>query len=125
MNISFSLTTHQVRHGFETGEILKDVTRRLGWLKLKAGDRLQACEKCMGLKKGEPLVVLGTIEVVSVRRERLDAITDDDVVREGFFAQDAAWFIAFFCRTHKDPLTKKAATGATLVTRIEFRYMKK
>ena len=29
-NISFALSTSQVCHGFASGEILKDVTRRLG-----------------------------------------------------------------------------------------------
>jgi hypothetical protein len=122
-NISFSLTTDQVRHAFATGEILKDVTRRLGWLKLEEGDRLRACRKCMGRKPGEPLDVLGVIEVVSARRERLNAITDDDVRREGFPGRSREWFIDFFCRTHKDPQTGQRATGATLVTRIEFRYV--
>ena len=31
----------------------KTVTRRLGWWFLKPGDVVWACEKCMGLKKGE------------------------------------------------------------------------
>jgi len=123
-NISFSLTTDQVRHGFATGEILKYVTRRLGWLKLKVGDRLRACAKCMGLKKGQKPDVLGIIEVVSVRREPLNAITADDVRREGFPDQSPEWFITFFSSTHKDPVTRAQATGDTIVTRIEFRYVR-
>jgi len=53
-NISASLTKEQIRKSVElvrAGKApVKDVTRRLGWLNLKAGDRLQVCEKCQGLK---------------------------------------------------------------------------
>lgn len=44
--MSFSLTTAQYRAG------TKDVTRRLGWEYLKAGDRIMGCEKVMGRRKG-------------------------------------------------------------------------
>lgn len=77
-NISFALTTKQ----FVDGE--KDVTRRFGWWFLKPGDQLRVVEKTMGLKKGEKMVELGTIEVVSTRREPLNAIDREDCVREGF-----------------------------------------
>lgn len=102
----------------------KTVTRRLGWTFLKPGDRLTLCRKVMGRKAGEPLVRLAEVEVVSVRREHLDAITDDDVAREGF--DDPAWladpwgpaccFVAFFCQH------MRCAAG-TEVTRIEWRYL--
>lgn len=117
MNISFALTTDQVRHGFATGEILKDVTRRLGWLKLRAGQRLQACRQCQGLKRGEHPEVLGTIEVVRVDRIPLWRITSEDVSREGFPGRSPEWFIEFFCGTHQP------CTPQTEVTRIEFRYL--
>ena len=94
----------------------KTVTRRLGWKFLKPGDRLTLCRKVMGRKKGEPLVRLAEVEVVDVRRERLDAITDDDVVREGFPGWVAADFILFF-------LAHMAAGHDTEVTRIEWRYL--
>lgn len=45
-SISFSLTTPQFLDG------TKDVTRRLGWEKIKAGDTLRAVKKAMGLKTG-------------------------------------------------------------------------
>lgn len=64
--ISCSLTEPQVRAG------TKDVTRRLGWLMLKPGDRLMFCRKIMGRKKGEPLVRIRAIKVTYVHRERLD-----------------------------------------------------
>jgi len=90
--ISFSLTTPQFLDGS------KDVTRRLGWQDLEPGTHLLGIEKGMGLKKGDKQVVLGEIEVVSVRRERLDAITPEDVEREGFPGQNPEWFVAFFCK---------------------------
>jgi hypothetical protein len=67
-NISFSLTTAQIRDRSKT------VTRRMGWRNLKVGERLQGCEKCMGRRNGEPLVKLAVIEVVSVRREKLNTL---------------------------------------------------
>jgi hypothetical protein len=61
-NISFSMTEPQFLDGS------KDVTRRMGWLRIKPGDVLNACRKCMGLKPGEKIVRLGQIVVVSVTR---------------------------------------------------------
>jgi len=100
-NISFSLTTPQFV------DKSKDVTRRLGWLKLKPGDELQACEKCQGLKPGEKIVRLGRIYVFSVCRERLDRMILDleygksEVIREGFPNLDPAQFVAMFCKHNK------------------------
>lgn len=135
-NISFALTTQQVRETFQNGytHVLKDVTRRMGWLRLKAGDRLRACVKCMGLKKGEKPEVLGIIEVVNVRRERLGCMVDDlhldygflECKREGFeFHPRMKYptaFVEFFCASHKDQFGKPC-TMNTVVTRIEFRYI--
>lgn len=108
-NISFSMTTPQYKDGS------KDITRRVGWWNLKPGDRLRAVEKAMGLKKGEKIKPLGVIEVISVRRERLDEITQDDCRREGFPDWTPAQFVAFFCRG------KSGLSGATEVNRIEFK----
>lgn len=116
-NISFSLTEEQFLNG------TKDVTRRLGWLNLKAGDRLMACRKCMGLKPGESIVRLGEIEVVSVRREPLNRMSADaaygraEAIREGFPQMTGGQFVEMFCEHMK-------ATPATVVTRIEFRRIK-
>ena len=94
----------------------KTVTRRLGWKFVEVGDRLQLCRKVMGRKKGEPLERLAYVEVIDVRRERLDAITDDDVAREGFPVLTAAWFVDFFCEEMRcEPDTE--------VTRVEWRYL--
>lgn len=122
-NISFALTTAQVRHGFRTGEILKDVTRRNGWRNARAGEQLCACKKCQGLGKGGQLQRLGVIELVCVRSERLDRMITDpaygqvEVCREGFPDWTPARFVDFFCASH--PHT----TQESLITRLEFRYL--
>lgn len=60
----------------------KTVTRRRGWRLLQPGDRLTLCRKVMGRKPGEPLERIAEVEVVSVRREPLMAITAADVFAE-------------------------------------------
>ena len=107
--ISFALTADAVRSRTKT------VTRRLGWQSLRAGDRLLAVDRVMGFSLGEKAVVYGPIAVTNVRRERLDAIDDADVAREGFAGRDAAWFVAMFCGA------MKCEPGAQ-VTRIEFAF---
>lgn len=110
-NMSFALTTAQVL------EQSKDVTRRMGWLKLKVGDVFQPVKKCMGLKPGEKIEKLGPpVRVVSVRREALHWITPDDCRREGFPDMTGDDFVEMFCTTHK------GCTPATEITRIEFAY---
>ena len=116
--MSFALTTAQVL------DQSKDVTRRMGWLKLKPGDMIQPVKKCMGLKPGEKIEKLGPpVRVVSVRREPLRAITDDakkygrhECVREGFGHLSPCQFVNMFCDTHK------GCTPDTVITRIEFAY---
>lgn len=108
--MSVSLTEDAVRRREKT------VTRRLGWRHLKPGERLTLCQKVMGRKPGEPIVRLVDVEVVSTRRERLDAITDDEVEREGFPGRDAAWFLAFFTEHMR-------CQPDTEVTRIQWRYL--
>lgn len=108
-NISFALTTEQIRNRTKT------VTRRLGWKNLKPGTLLQACVKCMGLKPGEKIEKLCVIRVTKVDRVELFWITDEDVEREGFPGKGWEWFIDLFCSNmHCHPTTE--------VTRIEFEY---
>lgn len=109
-NISFALTTEQFLNRTKT------VTRRRGWKNVKAGDVLMGCEKCMGLRPGGKLNKLGLIRVVSARREQLDAITDADVVREGFPGCSGYWFVQMFCREMGGDINQE-------VTRIEFEYL--
>lgn len=121
-NISFALTTDQVRKGTKT------VTRRMGWQWLVdacargAEVYLMACEKCMGRKKGEPLVRLRVIEVLDARRELLDAMIVDrdygqaECSAEGFPDMSPEEFVAFFQGSH---------AGCQIdseITRIHFRY---
>lgn len=94
----------------------KTVTRRLGWRDLLPGTRLTLCRKVMGRKPGEPLVRLAEVEVVDVRAERLDAITAEDVLREGFDYLTPAAFVEFFCEHMR-------CEPSDLVTRIEWRYL--
>ncbi len=114
-NISFSLTTPQFKDGS------KDVTRRLGWLFLKVGDHLMACEKCQGIKPGESIVRLGPIEVVSVTREPLSRMIDEpeygqaETRREGFKCSRHQ-FVEMFCKHMK-------CRPAKIITRIEFRHL--
>lgn len=108
--ISFALTTEQFLDGS------KDVTRRAGWKSLQPGTLLLAVDKVMGFPKGHRGGgrKLGVIEVVSVRREPLSAITQDDVRREGFPGWTPQEFVEFFC--------KKMRCGQfDGVTRIEFK----
>jgi len=110
MNISFMLTTQQIINK------TKHVTRRMGWRKLKAGQLLNACEKCQGLKKGEKVTHLGQIRVTSVHTEPLKAITQAEVNREGFPDMTPDQFIQFFCQSHK------GCTPETIVTVINFDH---
>lgn len=112
-NISFMLTPSQLLDGS------KDVTRRLGWKNLKPGQRIQACKKCMGLKKGEAIEKLAVIEIVSVNREPLSRMISDPVYgqdesrREGFPGMSGLEFVEMFCKHMK-------VTPDDIVTRIEF-----
>ena len=108
--MSFSMTTAQFRAGTKT------VTRRLGWLSARPGDRVMGVEKAMGLKKGEKQVKLGEIVLTDVRRERLDAITAEDCAREGFPEMTPGDFIAFACKAFR-------CKPDTVVTRIEFVHV--
>ncbi len=110
-NMSFALTTQQVN------DRTKDVTRRFGWWFLKPGDRLWAVEKAMGLRRGEKVKRLALIEVVSVRAEPLNHITQDDCEREGFPEFAPADFVSMMTTHYKCAETKP-------VNRIEFRYLK-
>lgn len=94
----------------------KDVTRRLGWKHAQVGQRIRAVDRCMGLKPGESPRELGVIRIVNVRRERLDAITVDDVKREGYPDMRRVDFITKFCRAMR-------CEPSTEVTRIEFEHI--
>lgn len=120
--MSVSLTEDAVRARTKT------VTRRLGWLMLKPGDRLTLCPKVMG-RKGAPLDRICEVEVISVRRERLWHITDEDILREAvpdhgqwdevytdtMQPTPVAW-VTWFCE-------QMNCRPDDFVTRIEWRYL--
>mgnify|MGYP001199936708 CR=1 FL=1 len=116
-NISFFLTKRQFL------DRSKDVTRRLGWGWAKPGDVLCGIEKGQGLKKGERIVRLGDIRLVSVRQEPLQRMLDDlkygrdEVRREGFPEMTPAEFVAFFCASHSGCFPDRP------LTRLEFAYI--
>lgn len=109
-NMSFSLTTRQYR------DQTKDVTRRLGWWNLKAGEIVNGVEKAMGLRKGQKIVVLGQHRIVSTRAEPLNVITVEDCRREGFPELTPAQFVDMFCQHNH-------CTPETVINRIEFQYV--
>jgi hypothetical protein len=115
-NISFALTTEQFRNRTKT------VTRRKGWKFLKAGDILNGCVKCMGLKPGEKIDRLGQIRVVRVTQESLDTMADLrnygnlEATREGFPDLTGKQFVEMFCK-------HMGGTPAQIVTRIAFEYL--
>jgi len=109
-NMSFAMTTRQIE------ERSKTVTRRFGWSFLKPGDVVCAVEKAMGLRKGEKIRRLGYIRIKTVRREPLNAISQEDVIREGFPTWKPADFIEMICRHYKC----RPDVG---INRIEFDYV--
>lgn len=109
--MSFFLTTRQFR------ERTKTVTRRLGWKNLKPGEIVMGVVKCQGLGKGGKVERLGPIRIVDVRQERLDSITPEDVIKEGFHHMQPFQFVNLFMQTHE------SVTPETTITRIEFEYV--
>jgi hypothetical protein len=110
-NMSFSITTEQVRRREKT------VTRRLGWWNLEPGEIVNAIEKGMGLKKGEKVKKLATIEVRMATAVRLDSMTKRECILEGFPDMRPRDFVRMFCETHK------GCTPKTFVNRIMFNYV--
>jgi hypothetical protein len=111
-NMSFSLTTDQIRNGTKT------VTRRLGWKFLKPGDLVRPVVKAMGLKKGEKVQpIRGPLRIVDVRREPLSRMYKEhsSTCREGFPGMRPMEFILMFCKHMK-------IKPNDLVTRVEFEY---
>ena len=107
--MSFMLTKEQIRKEQKT------VTRRLGWWFLKPGDVVWACEKCMGLKKGEKVKRICLIEIVDTHPERLAAITQEECAKEGFPNMTPARFIETFTEFNR-------CKPDTIVNRIKFKY---
>lgn len=109
--MSFSMTTQQIY------DRTKTVTRRFAWWGLRPGVRIQACVKCMGLKKGETIEKLAVIEVVKSTNEALDAISKDECAREGFPDMEPAEFVEMLLSHNKGKIPRST------VNRIEFKYI--
>lgn len=84
---------------------------------LRPGDRLTLCSKVSGRRLGEPLDRIAGVEVVSVRREYLDAITAADVSADGFPLMTPGEFVSFLCAT------PHGCTAQTEISRIQWRYL--
>jgi hypothetical protein len=135
-NISFALTTNQIRNRTKT------VTRRLKWHFVKVGDILNACVKCQGIKPGEKIERICQIRVVDVRREPLFFMETNDrasrnvrtimsefngrdypkdygyteAIKEGFPSMSGSEFVQMFCENMGGDHDQD-------VTRIEFEYL--
>lgn len=88
----------------------KTVTRRTGWGDVVPGEIIEAIRET---SKG--VVVLGTIRIVSVRRERADQITPDECAREGYPRMKPAEFTALLCRICQ-------CEPSRVINRIEFEF---
>lgn len=104
------MTTQQIK------DRTKDVTRRFGWWSLRPGDKVWAVEKSMGIPKGEKIKRLALIEIVSTRKEPLNAITHEDCEREGFPEFIPADFVRMLADHQRCPDYEP-------VNRIEFKYL--
>ncbi len=109
-NMSFAMTTPQFRARAKT------VTRRFGWWFLRPGDVVMGVEKSQGLAKGERVVRLGLIRIVSVRREALNEVTSAEVILEGFPGMSPLDFVRLLLHRHNVPPWAP-------VNRIEFEYL--
>ncbi|MCW9036228.1 MAG: hypothetical protein OQJ97_18580 [Rhodospirillales bacterium] len=115
-NISFFLTKQQVLNRTKT------VTRRFAWWNIPPLTQLQGNVKCQGLKKGEKIVRLRRIEVISARIEPVRRLLDDpvygktEVILEGFPDLTPEQFVALLLKKTKETIESP-------VNRIEYRYL--
>lgn len=108
-NMSFAMTTGQARNQSKT------VTRRQAWWNAQPGQLVQQVVKGMGLKKGEKVERIHVIRLLSIRPEPVEAITQEDVIKEGFPEWSPEGFIAFYCEAH-------GINRDDTCNRIEFEY---
>ena len=109
-NMSFAMTTAQIRARTKT------ITRRFGWWFLKPGDIVRGVEKAMGLQKGEKIKPLALVRIVSTRPEPLNAITQADVINEGFPDLMPEQFVQMLVEHYK-------VAPSAIVNRIKFEYL--
>lgn len=109
-NMSFSITTEQMYSR------TKSVTRRTGWTDLKPATEITAVEKAMGLRKGDKIRKICRIWILSNTREKLNDITKDEVVKEGFPDMTPDEFVKMYCKHNK-------CSPEQIVNRIEFQFI--
>jgi hypothetical protein len=73
-------------------------------------------KKALGLKKGEKIEQLAMIRIVSTKAEPLNAITQANVINEGFPDWTPAQFIKMMVDHYK-------VNSVEIVNRIEFEYL--
>jgi hypothetical protein len=112
-NMSFMLTTEQIKNRTKT------VTRRVGWWYLQSGDIINAIEKGMGLKKGEKVKKICQLRIKSalLQELKIEKITKDECIREGFPEMSPEEFIDFLCSHNKQIWYGRS------IMRIEFEYV--
>ncbi|MCD4674956.1 MAG: hypothetical protein K8S18_03040 [Desulfobacula sp.] len=100
-NMSFMLTTQQVYDKTKTHTI------RDSWWFLNPGDIVNTVEKGQGLKKGEKIVQINQIRIISTREAMLLNVTPELCIMEGFPDLTPIEFADMFCRhNRKASLTK-------------------
>ena len=109
-NMSFALTTAQFRNCSKT------VTRRLGWPNLKPGEVFMGVVKGQGIPKGGHVEKMHPARCISNRPEPLNAITPEEVEKEGFPGKSPAWFVSMFC-------THNGCNPQDTVNRIEMEHL--
>lgn len=112
--MSFAMTIEQMRNQTKT------VTRRHTIRKLKAGDLILAVEKLRGVRR-EDRKSIAVIQVVSVRREKLEAVTQDECRREGFPDKTPMEFIQLYIKGNS--ISPRLPLTEIECTRIEFKFL--
>lgn len=109
-NMSFFETQDQFR------DKTKTITRRPSWWGLKPDDVVMGVEKAQGLGKGGKIVKMHPIRILSVCKEPLSSITQEDVIAEGFPDWTPSDFINFFMKFNRCGENEP-------VNRIEFEHL--
>lgn len=115
-NMAFSKSIQAMR------EFRKTVTRRYGWANVKPAQIVQAVEKGQGIPRGEHVVPIHEIQLLTPRWERADLMITDqaygerEVILEGFPELSPKEFVQMLCEMNKKRPDE-------LVHRLEFRHL--
>lgn len=121
-NLSFFLTLEEFKSG------LKDVTRRLNkngptWQRCVPGHIYQAVKQAQGLRKGEKIVKLNPIRIITVRQEPVYRMLADpeygklECIREGFPEYSPEQFVSMLLRENRIDLSE---FKTVMCTRMQF-----